>query len=111
MKYGDTIYLKGSYNGWFLAETNNIIEFWVEDKNVADYDYNYDNKLFGVVAEEVTLGQVKLNKGNLVWIIKNDADRTYARPVAIDITGGYSGWINNTDFTMDKQNVYFNEAF
>lgn len=112
LKYGDTILLKGSYNGWFLAGTDNIIEFWVEGKNVADYDFNSDNNLFGVVtAENVKLGRIIFNKGNLIWILKKDEDRAYVRPVAIDISGGYSGWINNTDFTMNKQNVYFNQAF
>lgn len=112
LKYGDTILLKGSYNGWFLAGTDNILEFWIEGNNVADYDYNYDNKSFGVVtAENVKLGQINLSKGNLVWILKKDTDRSYVRPVAIDINGGYSGWINNTDFTTDKQNVYYNQAF
>jgi len=112
LKYGDTILLKGSYNGWFLAGTDNIIEFWVESKNVADYDFNSVNSLFGVVtAENVNLGRIIFNKGNLIWILKKDADRAYVRPVAIDISDGYSGWINNTDFTMNKQNVYFNQAF
>lgn len=111
LKYGDTVLLVGSFNGWFFAKSDKIDEFWIEDKNVTNYDYN-KNRVFGVLTtEKVTLGNINLNKGNLVWILKKDSERSYVRPVAIDVNGGYSGWIKNSEYTTDKKGIYFNQAF
>lgn len=112
LKYGDTVVLEGNYNGWYLAKTGNVNEFWIEGKNVINYDFDYSKWTFGVLtAETVTLGDISLNRGNLVYIIKRDSEKSYARPVAIDISAGYSGWINNSDYTTKKKDVYFNQAF
>jgi uncharacterized protein YgiM (DUF1202 family) len=111
LKYGDTVLLFGSFNGWFLAKSDMFDEFWIEGKNVINYDYN-KNGAFGVVtAEKVTLGNISLNKGNLVWILKRDSERSYVIPVAIDVNSGYSGWIRNSEYTTDKKGIYFNQAF
>lgn len=44
-------------------------------------------------------------------IIKKDSQRSYVRPVTIDVNGGYSGWIKNSEYTTKKKGVYFNQAF
>lgn len=65
-KYGDTVLLVGGYGGWYLAKSDKLDEFWIEGKNVVNYDYNKD-RVFGVLtADEVVLGQIRLYKGNLV---------------------------------------------
>ena len=112
LAYGETVLLAGSYNGWFLVKTEPNGEFWIDGKNIVDYDYARKGKSYGVVtADTVGLGQIHLQEGNLVWILKKDSDRSYVRPVVIDSNGGYSGWIKNTDYTTEKTNVYFNQAF
>lgn len=112
LKYGDTVNLVGRYSGWYLAKTDKIGEFWINGKNVIDYNFNYDEWEFGIFnAEKVSVGQATLSKGNLVWILKKDSDRSYVRLSFVEVSRGYSGWIKNSDFTTDKNGVYFNQAF
>ncbi|MFZ5988565.1 MAG: Ig-like domain-containing protein [Bacillota bacterium] len=112
LKYGDTIHVKGSYNGWYWAMSDTVDEFWIKGNNLIDY--NYDNREIGIItADLVKVGKagVNFNKGNLVWIIKRDTEKSYVRPISIDINGDYSGWIDNKDYTLDVRDIYFNQCF
>lgn len=112
LKYGETIYIRGVYKGWYLAMSDTVDEFWIEGNNLIDY--NYKERQIGVItADLVKVGSagVNLNKGNLVWVIKRDEERSYVRPISIDISGGYSGWISNEDYTLEANETNANQCF
>ena len=111
LKYGDTIYVKGNYKGWYLAMSDTVNEFWIDGKNLIDYSYE-DRDIGIITAASISVGkaETKFNKGNLVWIIKRDGEKSFVRPISIDISSGYSGWINNQDYTLESEGTYFNQC-
>ena len=70
-------------------------------------DYN----LGIITADEVVVGSVLLKKGNLVQILIEDEGRSCVTIRVIDINGGKTGQINNTDYVMANTDVYYNQAY
>lgn len=52
-------------------------------------------KDIGIITEEtVKVGGIHFEKGNLVWILKQGDDKSYVRPIVIDVS---SGWVKKSD--------------
>lgn len=111
IEYGETILLRGAYKDWFLAESNKVAQFWIKGNNVLIYNYDSKKDIGIITEEDVKVGGIHFKKGNLVWILKQGDDKSYVRPIAIDIPSGYSGWLSTSSYTKQKTGVYFNQAF
>lgn len=111
-KYGDIVFVKGKYNDWVLCSSKDgNQEFYIKSADLIDENHHTDYNLGIITADEVTVGTITLKKGNLVQVLKRDNNKSCVTIRVIDVNGGKTGWINNSDYTMVKPGVFFNQAY
>lgn len=112
LRYGDIVYTSAKYNEWVeCIENNGEIEYWVKSENLIDEQRHRDYNLGIIAAEEVTVGTITRHKGDLIQVLKRDKDKSCVTIRVIDVNGGKTGWISNSDYTMAKPDVFFNQAY
>lgn len=101
LKYGNIVLLEGSYNGWYLVKTADYTECWIDGKNVLNY--NDEGSRLGIITvDEMTVGNVKMRKGDKIRVLLKSGDNSYVKPAETDAESAYTGWINNSDYKFDK---------
>ncbi len=113
LKYGDIIFTNAKYNDWVRCIPKGSFdkECWIKSENLIDERKHKDYNLGIITAQEVTVGQVALKKGNLVQVLIKEKDRSCVTIRVIDINGGKTAWINNSDYTAPGPGVYHNQAY
>jgi beta-lactamase regulating signal transducer with metallopeptidase domain len=112
LKYGAIVQTSGKYNDWIRCIKNNgEEEFWVHAANLV-YEEQHRAYHTGIItAKEVVVGTVTLKRGNLVQVLKRDQWETCVTIRVIDVNVGKTGWIKNSDYTLPKPGVFFNQGY
>lgn len=112
-KYGDIVYVVSKYDGWAKCVEyieKECVNKWIKISNLID-DKNHYNENYGIVtSDQVTVGKVNAQKGNLLKVLIRDENRSCVYKCLIGINSGKTGWIDNSDYSLPERGIYFNEG-
>lgn len=112
LKYGDIVIITGKYEDWVRCSVQDgKQDLWVRSTDCITEKLQTDYNLGVITAGEVNVGQVTLKKGNLIQVLIRNKDKSCVTVRVIDVNGGKTGWISNSDYTEAGKGVYYNQAY
>ena len=112
-KYGDIVYVTAKYNGWAKCSEYRGEESsykWIRESNLIDEKNHYRDNYGIVTADEVIVGEIAAQKGNLLRVLIREENRSCVSIIHIDAHKGKTGWIDNNAYSLPEPGIYFNQG-